>query len=127
MQIRLTASVGAVAAVIAFAVVPAAAQAAPHWYKGKETDRRHADRADQRQPHVQNAACDDQMPGERHRGKSGTRPPGGPGEDLMTAFNLSACKVTVGSCGVPEKGSTPAVVAVGAAVAIGSDSGATDP
>lgn len=112
MEIKLRASIAAVAAVTALAVVPAAAQAVPHWYKGKK-------------PVVGTVVVPT-------KGSLTFKSPsavikckvndteeiwnpstGGPGEDLVTAFNLSACKVIVSTAACPKKGSTPVVGAAG--------------
>ena len=112
MKIRLFTSMAAVAAIAAMAVVPAAASAAPHWYKGtKQVVGTVVTKTGGNLTFTSPMAtikCKVSDTEEIWNPSTG-----GAGEDLVTAFVISACNVTVGSSACPKKGSTPVVAANG--------------
>lgn len=112
MRIKLLAPTLAVAVVTALAVVPAAAQASPHWYKGSTlisgtvVTKTGGSLTFSSPLAVIKCAVSDTE-------EIWNPSSGGPGEDLVTAFNLSACKVTKSTSACPKKGSTPVASANG--------------
>ena len=113
MKTRLITSMAAIAAVAAMAVAPAAASAAPHWYKGAKKPvvgtvvTKTGGSLTFSSP-VAIVKCSVTDTEEIWNPSSG-----GPGEDLVTAFNLSGCKVTKSTAACPKKGSTPVASAAG--------------
>jgi hypothetical protein len=90
--------------VTAFAVVPAAASAAPHWFKGKfELTSAHVTVTTA--GNLTLVAAGATIKCKVNDAEEIWNPVGGgAGEDLMTAFNFSKCKVTAGSSACPTKG-----------------------
>jgi hypothetical protein len=112
MKIKLFTSMAAVAAMAALAVVPAAASAAPHWYKKAKlvsgtVVTKTGGNLTFASP-MASIKCKVSDTEEIWNPSAG-----GAGEDLVTAFTATACKVVVGSSACPKAGSTPVVLANG--------------
>jgi len=90
--------------ITALAVVPAAASAVPHWFKGK-VELTSAPVTVTTAGNLTLTAAGATIKCKVNDAEELWNPiGGGAGEDLMTAFNFSKCKVTVGSAACPTKG-----------------------
>jgi hypothetical protein len=102
MQKKLLAGIAPMLALVAFAVVPAAAQAEPHWYKGKVALGSTPLAVTTGGNLTLNALGATIKCKVNDVEEIWNPSAGGPGVDLMTAFNLSKCKVKVASPGCPK-------------------------
>lgn len=93
----------AILAVTVFAVVPAAAVAVPHWFKGK-VELTSVPVTVTTAGNLTLVAAGATIKCKVNDAEEIWNPVGGgAGEDLMTAFNFSKCKVTAGSSACPTK------------------------
>ncbi len=101
---KLVGAITPLLAITALAVVPAAASAVPHWFKGK-VELTSAPVTVTTAGNLTLIAAGATIKCKVNDAEEIWNPVGGgAGEDLMTAFNFSKCKVTTGSSACPTKG-----------------------
>jgi hypothetical protein len=102
MPKKLLAGIAPMLAIVAFAVVPAVAQAEPHWYQKKTLLPVAPTTVATAGTLILNALGATTSCNVSDAEEIWNPVGGGAGQDLTTAFNLSKCKVKVGSAACPK-------------------------
>jgi hypothetical protein len=102
MQKKLLAGIAPMLAIVAFAVVPAVAQAEPHWYQKKVLLGASPTTVTTAGTLTLNALSATTVCKVNDAEEIWNPAGGGAGLDLMTAFNLFKCKVKVASAACPK-------------------------